>query len=328
MRGNSKCFQMDRFSAHMDRAWQLISKGDGVKALMAARQALSIDADSPEVHNLLGCIYAMDGDFDEALLCYERAMDLDDAYIDPLLNSAELLIHAHDRTDEAIDLCRRARELMGPEDDILEVKLLEIDALLAVGRAEEARELLDGIALSKSMGSVHAMLVGRALFETGDFEKSRNFIDYALMKDPLSADAWYCRGLLYREEGRRIDAVAAFKTVLESDTRREDVPWLGQLKPYESLMKKAIAILDDDAREVLASAKIVVKPLPTTSQLLQEVDPRQAVWIEGIDLENRSFKCIWFFYRNLEHIGILPTEPEETLAQVISEEVRYARRPF
>ena len=57
----------------MDRAWQLISKGDGVRALLAARQALAINAESPEVHNLLGCIYAMDGDFEEALSCYEKA---------------------------------------------------------------------------------------------------------------------------------------------------------------------------------------------------------------------------------------------------------------
>ena len=312
----------------MDRAWQLISNGDGMKALLAARQALLINAESPEVHNLLGCIYAMDGDFDEALSCYEKAMDLDDGYIDPLLNAAELLIHAANRTDDAIALCRRARELVGPGEELFEVKLLEIDALLSMGRAEEARTLLDGMPLSKKMSAIHAMLLGRALFETGDFERSREFIDFSLAKEPLMADAWYCRGLLFREEGRRIEAVSAFLTVLDSDQRRDDAPWIDQFPSFEQLMKDAIALLDVDVRQMIQAAELMVAPLPTRDQLLQEVDPRQSVFVEGIDLEKQSFERVWLFFKNLEHAGILPTQAEENLAQVLTDEVRFSRRHF
>ena len=319
---------MDRFTAHMDRAWQLISKGDGVRALMAARQALGIDAQSPEVHNLLGCIYAMEGDFEEALSCYQQAIELDDGYLDPLLNSAELLIHAHERTDDAVDLCRRARALVGEEQDLIEIKLLEIDALLSVGRTEDARRLLQGMRIDRTLSSIHAMLIGRALFETGDFDQSRAFIEHALEKDPSSSDAWYCRGLLYREEGRRIDAVSAFLTVLSSDGKRDDVPWLAQLAPYEDLVTRAIDLGDQDIREVLKDVEIVVCPMPSVAQLYDEIDPRQAVYIEGMDLEKRAFKRIWLFYRNLEHAGILPIRPEEILIQIISDEVRFSRRHF
>ena len=319
---------MDRFSAHMDRAWQLISKGDGVRALLAARQALGINAESPEVHNLLGCIYAMEGDFEEALLCYQKAIDLDDGYLDPLLNSAELLIHAHERTDEAVAFCRRARELVGADEELIEVKLLEIDALLSSGRAEEARSLLVDMELTKDLSSIHAMLIGRSLFETGDFDRSREFIEFSLSKDPLSSDAWYCRGLLFREEGRRIDAVSAFIKVLESDEARDDVPWLEQLAPFEKLVERAIALADRDVKASLKGTEIVVAPLPSRAQLLAEIDPRQAVFIEGIDTSKRSFSRLWLFFRNLEHAGILPIDPEENLAQIISDEVRFSRRHF
>ncbi len=319
---------MDRFTAHMDRAWQLISKGDVVKALLAARQALVINAESPEVHNLLGCIYAMDGDFDEALSYYERAIDFDDNYIDPLLNAAELLIHTAGRTDDAIEFCRRARDIAGPAEELIEVKLLEIDALLTMGRAEEARAILDGVPLTKHMSAIHAMLTGRALFETGDFERSRDFIDYSLSKDPLMADAWYCRGLLFREEGRRIDAIAAFLTVLESDEQREEASWLAQFHSFEKLMQAAIALLDDDVRQSVAAAQIVVAPLPSRDQLKQEVDPRQAVFVEGVNIQKRSFERVWLFYKNLEHAGIMPSQSEDTLAQVLSEEIRFSRRHF
>ena len=208
------------------------------------------------------------------------------------------------------------------------MKLLEIDALLTVGRAEEARGLLDGVSLTKQLSAIHAMLVGRALFETGDFDRSRDFIDYALAKEPMMPDAWYCRGLLFREEGRRIDAVAAFLTVLESDEQREDAPWLAQFDSFDVLMKKSIALADDDVRQMLQESEIRIAPLPTREQLMQEVDPRQAVLVEGIDLKKRCFERIWLFFRNLEHAGILPAEPEDQLAQLIGEEVRFSRRHF
>lgn len=319
---------MDRFTAHMDRAWQLISDGDGMKALLAARQALNINAESPEVHNLLGCIYAMDGDFEEAISCYEKAMELDDGYVDPLLNAAELLIHAANRTDDAIMLCRKARELVGPGEELFEVTLLEIDALLTTGRAEEARAIMDGLSLSKKMSAIHAMLVGRALFETGDFDRSREFIDFSLAKDPLLADAWYCRGLLFREEGRRIDAVSAFLTVLDSDQQREDPLWLTQFSSFEQLLKQSISFLDVDVRQMIASAVLKVAPLPTKEQILQEIDPRQAVFVEGIDMEKRSFQRVWLFFKNLEHAGIIPVHAEENLAQVLTDEIRFSMRHF
>ena len=93
---------MDRFSAHIDRAWDLIVKGDTIHALIAAQKALEIDEESPEVHNLLGYIYAMDGDLDEAISNYRQAMVLDDEYVDPVLNTAELLIQSDSDPAEAV----------------------------------------------------------------------------------------------------------------------------------------------------------------------------------------------------------------------------------
>ena len=216
---------MDRFSAHIDRAWDLISKGQSIQALMAARQALGIDGESAEVHNLLGCIYAMDGDFTEAMSCYRRAMDLDDEYIDPILNAAELLLHSQADADEAIRYCDLAREMVSIEEELIEVVLLETDALLNKGRLDEARKKLMEIGESNGLGAVHNMLVGRSLYEIGDFEKSRAFIDRAIDQDPTYTDAWYCKGLLLREEGRRIDAVTAFNSVLESDMAKPVAGW-------------------------------------------------------------------------------------------------------
>ena len=56
---------MDQLSAHLDRAWDLIRKGDVRGAQTSAQQALDIDSQSPEAHNLLGFVASLQGDVDE-----------------------------------------------------------------------------------------------------------------------------------------------------------------------------------------------------------------------------------------------------------------------
>lgn len=317
---------MDRFSAHLDRAWQLMSRGDSGGALLAARQALGLDEESPEVHNLLGCIYAMDGDFDEAMSCYQKAVDLDDDYLDPLLNAAELLVHSQARPEEALDLCRKARELIELEEEQIEVALLETDALLGLGRAEEARKVLADIENVEFEIPAHFMLVGRSMFEIGEFEKSRELIKKALAADPSSADAWYCQGLLYREEGRRVNAVQAFLTVLKDDASRPAPSWLSEPSAGEKIVNASLSLLSDELRAMLDGTTIHVLPLPSQEQVMDELDPRQAVFAQTVNGETGAFLHLWIFYLNFEHAGILPLSPESDLAELLQEELVLLRR--
>ena len=50
---------MDQLTAHLDRGWDLAQHGDPRGAETSARQALEIDPNAPEVHNLLGYISAL-----------------------------------------------------------------------------------------------------------------------------------------------------------------------------------------------------------------------------------------------------------------------------
>src|SRR5258708_6815010 len=51
----------DQLTAQLDRGWDLAQQGDARGAEASARQALEIDANAPEVHNLLGYIAALAG---------------------------------------------------------------------------------------------------------------------------------------------------------------------------------------------------------------------------------------------------------------------------
>jgi Flp pilus assembly protein TadD len=84
---------MDQFSAHLDRGWDLVQRGDPRGAELSARRALEIDSQSPEAYNLLGYVAALKGEFDEATEHYRQAIALDDTYLEAMLNAAEVYVH-------------------------------------------------------------------------------------------------------------------------------------------------------------------------------------------------------------------------------------------
>ena len=85
--------KMDRFSAHLDRGWDLVQHGDSHGAELSARRALELNKQAPEAYNLLGYAAALRGDFEAAIRHYNHALSLDEAYFEALLNAAEVFIH-------------------------------------------------------------------------------------------------------------------------------------------------------------------------------------------------------------------------------------------
>ena len=84
---------MDQFSAHLDRGWDLVQRGDTRGADASARRALEIDPQSPEAYNLLGYVAALEGEASEAIESYRQAIALDETYLEAMLNAAEVYIH-------------------------------------------------------------------------------------------------------------------------------------------------------------------------------------------------------------------------------------------
>src|SRR5450755_4007791 len=132
---------MDQFSAHLDRGWDLVQRGDSQGAEISARRALEIDSQSPEAYNLLGYVAALQGEFEDAIEHYRQAIALDDTYLEAMLNAAEVYIHPLIDYDEAILMCDLALELAETDDEVVDALLLKFDALLGKGEAEAASEL-------------------------------------------------------------------------------------------------------------------------------------------------------------------------------------------
>jgi tetratricopeptide (TPR) repeat protein len=312
---------MDRFTAHMDRAWDLISKGDNLGAFVAARQAIQTDVDSPEAHNLIGYLQALDGDYTEALASYQRAMELDEWYLDPILNTAELLIHTGGDIEEAIQLCELARGMIVEGEEFVDIVLLEVDALLGAELIEEARVRLDEIEDHEGLSGAQLLLLGRAYYEIGDLEVATRLVESAFEHGETSSDVWYYRGLIARDNGRRIDSVAAFTKVLAKDKEAPLPPGVISPEAAKKIVLRAITLLKGDAGDALKEIEIVVANLPSHSQVCAEVDPRQMLLLEGIDPVRRSFKKMYVFVYNLARSGFFFRSADEELAVFIEREI-------
>ena len=134
---------MDQFSAHLDRGWDLVQRGDARGAELSARRALEIDGQSPEAYNLLGYVAALQGEFEEAIESYRQAIALDDTYLEAMLNAAEVYIHPLGEYDDAIAMCDQALELAETDDELVDALLLKFDALLGNGDADEATSVTE-----------------------------------------------------------------------------------------------------------------------------------------------------------------------------------------
>ncbi len=311
---------MDRFSAHMDRSLDLVTRGKMTLALAAAHQALEISPGNPEVYNLIGYVHAMGGDFDNALENYKKAIDLDEWYLEPILNAAELLVHPDADPDEAIRLCRRAAEMDLSAQELADVTLVEVDALLGTGREEIARERISQIGEIDSLPAAYQTILGRVLLDLGEIGEAKALVDRSLKLDPDISDTWYCSGLIAREEGRRIDAVTAFLATRERDLKLPRVPWALAAGVLDKIVVDLIGDMKPDFRETLRGTRVVVEEYPKEDQILQEIDPREVVYAQGVDPGRRAFDTLWIFSQNLERV-ISPLNMEDGLRKLIENEI-------
>ena len=273
---------MDQFSAHLDRGWDLVQRGDTRGAEASARRALELDPNSPEAHNLLGFVAALEGDGEEAIEAYRQAIALDDTYLEAMLNAAEVYIHPLGDFDQAIEMCDQALDLAEVDrGEIIDALLLKFDALLGKGESEEAAAVVARIPAGPYDNPNHAFLVGRAHYEIGDFDKASELIEDAAQKDVRHAEAHYYLGLLRDERGDPYGATQAFLKARELDLDMGMPPWAPGRDVFQSLAEKAVAGLNPVLQRYMAGADLYVSDVPGMELVAEGVDPRALVLLDG-----------------------------------------------
>lgn len=273
---------MDQFSAHLDRGWDLVQRGDTRGADASARRALELDPNSPEAHNLLGFVAAMEGDGEEAIEAYRQAIALDDTYFEAMLNAAEVYIHPLGDFDQAIEMCDQALDLAEVDEEIIDALLLKFDALLGKGETEEAALVARRIPQGPYDNPSHAFLIGRAFYEIGDVEKAAGLIEESAIKDLRHAEAHYYLGLIRDERGDAKGATQAFLKSRELDLELGMPPWAPGRDVFQSMAEKSAAALNPVLRRYVDGAEVYVSDVPGLELVAEGVDPRALVLLDGL----------------------------------------------
>lgn len=316
---------MDQFSAHLDRGWDLVQRGDSRGAEISARRALEIDSQSPEAYNLLGYVAALQGEFDEAVEHYRQAIALDDTYLEAMLNAAEVYIHPLGEFDQAIHMCDSALDLAETDDEVVDALLLKFDALLGQSRIDEAKVLCARFPKGPFENPNHAFLVGRALYEVGSPEEANPLIEEAVKSNPHNAEAHYYLGLLRDDRGDTAAATQAFLRSRELDIEIAPPAWALSRETFEESARKAVDGLDERLKRHLRLNEVFVSDVPGVEVVVDGVDPRALLMLDGIGPtgpDGTPTARVFVYQRNVERVAGTVDLVEAEVKAALEREIR------
>jgi len=314
---------MDRLSAHLDRGWELVTQGDLNGAMASAEQTLELDGDSPDAHNLIGYIHAANGNLDMALEHYHQAIDLDEHYLEAMLNAAELLIHPLGSLAEAIRVLDQALESCETADDIADASVLKVDALLQQGDSAAAAELLMGLPEGPFENQQLEFLIGRAHFELEQTDEAAPLIERAASRSDASPDVLYYLGLLRDRQGRTDEAPLAFLKTRHLDGLLPRPPWAPSHARFEKIVQAALRDLPAELAQRLEGNLIMVTDLPGLEVVAEGVDPRTPLLLDEMATTagGEEQRRLFVYQRNIERLIRDPLGLQEDVLAILHREL-------
>ncbi|MCA9530411.1 MAG: tetratricopeptide repeat protein [Myxococcales bacterium] len=320
---------MDALAAHLDRGWDLVARGDFAGARRAAEESLEIDEDAPEAYNLIGYISAAEGHVDVALDHYRRAIDLDDCFLEAMLNAAELLLHPLRDAQGALDLIDDALDLCETPDEHADALLMRVDALVQLGDDDGARAVLSALPEGPYEGEQVAFLIGRARFELGDLDAAEPLIHKAAASEVRNPDVFYYLGLVHDARGRTEDAAAAFLQARELDLGEPSPAWSLRKDEFEAQVQRAIRRLSRAQSAALEGALVVTEAVPGAEVVAEGVDPRVPVLLDAIEFDATPPRVgrVFVYQRNVERSALGPLEIEDEIRLTLEREIAALSAP-
>jgi tetratricopeptide (TPR) repeat protein len=330
---------MDQFTAHIDRGWDLVHRGDLAGAQVSAEQSLELDSQSPEAHNLLGYVKAAQGQAEDAIELYRQAIALDDTFVEAMLNAAEVLIHPLHDFEAALGMIDEALDFAENDDETADALLLKYDAYVHQGDKVGAQRVVATFPKGPFESPRLDFLIGRAHFETGEQAIAQRLLEHAIEREPDYGDAHYTLGLLFETRGETRAMVSAFLRARDADLAVAPAPFSPTRSAFEELVRAAIARLPKPMLEPLDGADLIVSDLPGAEVIADGVDPRVCLLLDTAErgTEPRAdtrVTRIFFYQRNtertIEEVGALADEIyvvlEDELCATFPDLARYATR--
>jgi len=312
---------MDQMSAHLDRGWDLVGRGDISGALLAAQKSIELNGRSPEAHNLFGYVCTLRGQHEDALEHYALAVEFDDTYIDAMLNAAEVWVHPLGDYDRAQSLAEDALECAQTDDERTHALLIKFEISLGRGDNQQAQELLGQIPKGPFANPQLHLMLGRAFLEARLLENSEEQLKKALEHGIDTADLHYYWGVLFDTRNQNREAIVAFLKCRELDAKSPARPWSLNPAQFEHKVQSAIQSLSIELRDTLEGALVIVAQEPGIEAVAEGMDPRTCIYFRSESQPNQPPKQLFIYQRNLERSTSSMLDIEEELVRQLTEEL-------
>ncbi len=273
---------LDELTAHLDRAWDLVSRGDLAGAQVSARETLEHNPEAPEAHNLMAYVLARSGDAERALEHYEKALDLDDSFVEALLNGAELLLSPLKDYDEAVEWIESALEFQLNDVEMTDALLLLNEAHLFAGRKDEARKVLARLPERSEIDADLEVRLSRAYYDLEDDARALEILRRVVEREPDFGEAHYTLGIVLDTTQRADEATQAFLRARELDALLPSPPWATSRDVFEKRIRANIRALPVNVQEYLKTVLLVFTDRPGAEVVADGFDPRSCVRVERV----------------------------------------------
>ena len=201
--------------AHINLGSALSNQGNLDEAIDCFRRAIELDPKNATAHSNLGVVLQDQGQLDEAIACLQKAIELNPGWA-PTYSNLGGALKQQGRLDEAIAECRTAIEL-NPKFALAHNNLGA--ALADQEKLDEAiAEYRRAIELDPKDAMAHNNL-GGVLDKKGKLNEAIDCYRRALELDPKDADAYVNLGIDLHDQGQLDEAVACFHQAIELDPK-------------------------------------------------------------------------------------------------------------
>ena len=196
------------------KAQEYRDKGDNKAAIIELKNVLQKDTAHAEARYLLGVTYLDARDFRSAERELRKALELgyDRTKVALALGKSMLMLGESQKVLDQVELDNRASNAMQAE-----LLTLRAQALTALGRHDQARELLDQALVKQPEFSDALLVQARHAVRDQKLDDSARLIERAIISAPKHIDAWLLKGELARARADQAGALAANQKVLELD---------------------------------------------------------------------------------------------------------------
>mgnify|MGYP001615919679 CR=1 FL=1 len=318
----------DELAKCLERAWAALEAGDPTAATRAADEAVRLAPEDPEALTARGVARTANGDDEAALVDFRLALEIDPEFAAPALYAAEILVDPERDPEEALRLAETALEVAEAEEDFIDAVLIRAQALLHLGRNDEARSALAELPPVELPDAEHHLRAAWLLLDLGVLDDTEHHLRHALSLNPESADAYHAIGLVAEARDHYEAQIKAWLRTRELDLAEPAPPWSVSPAQFEAIAEEALAELPERARALLANVPIVAEDVPSVDVVAEGYDPRLLGLFSGVPYPEKSsvtgaiphLDAIHLYQRNIERVCRSRDEVESEIRTTVLHE--------